>query len=60
MFQIGLLLIAASLFFAGIQALRGEEKTWKQTSEGVAVAMLVIAVALAVFALVFLPMMLPF
>ncbi len=60
MAQIGLLLVSAGLMFAGVQALRGKEKPENKTPKGVAIATLVIAVAIAVFALAFLPRLLAF
>jgi hypothetical protein len=53
--QLGLLIIAAGLLVGGLLPLLGLEKSKKKTHPGVAVAMLVLAAALAVFALVVLP-----
>jgi hypothetical protein len=53
--QIGLLVIAVGLLLAGLWPLLGLEKSKKKTHPGVAVAMLALAGALAVFALVVLP-----
>jgi hypothetical protein len=55
--QLGLLIIAASLFFGGLWPLLGLEKGKKKTHPGVAVTMLVVAAGLAVFAVVVLPML---
>jgi hypothetical protein len=52
--QIGLLMIAFGLLLGGLRPLLGMEKG-KKTHPAVAVAMLVIAVALALFAVVVLP-----
>jgi hypothetical protein len=54
--QIGLLAVAVGLLFVGVQGLRGvPDSTGKQTSKGVAVACLVLAVGLVVVALAVLP-----
>ena len=55
MAQIGLLVIAAGLLVGGLLPLLGLEKSKKKTHPGVAVTMLVLAAALAVFALAILP-----
>jgi hypothetical protein len=53
--QIGLLVLAVGLLLGGLWPLLGLEKSKKKTHPGVAVTMLVLAAALAVFALVVLP-----
>ncbi len=55
MIQVGLLVIAAGLFFGGLWPLLGLEKSKAKTHPGVAVTMLVLAGALVVFALAVLP-----
>jgi len=59
MVQISLLVMSAGLLLLGVQALCTKEKPGKETPKGVAIALLVIAAALAVFSLVFLPKLLP-
>jgi hypothetical protein len=53
--QIGLLVLAVGLLFGGLWPLLGLEKSKKKTHPGVAVTMLVLALALAVFAIFVLP-----
>jgi hypothetical protein len=55
MAQLGLLVIAVGLFLGGLLPLLGLEKSKRKTHPGVAVTLLVLAVALAGFALVVLP-----
>ena len=56
MIQIGLLVMAAGLLFGGVKPFIWAEKPESKTHPGVAILMIVLAVGLAVFALVFLPM----
>jgi hypothetical protein len=53
--QIGLLILAIGLLLGGLWPLLGLEKSKKKTHPGVAVTMLVLALALAVFAIFILP-----
>lgn len=57
MVQIGLLVVAAGILFGGIQALRGKESSEKETPKAVAIAMIVVAALLAIFALFVLPVL---
>jgi hypothetical protein len=59
MIQIGLLVIAAGMLWAGIQCLRGKpDRDGKKTSLGVSIASFVLAAVIAVFAVVGLPLVL--
>jgi hypothetical protein len=53
--QLGLLVIAAGLLLGGLWPLLGLEKSKKKTHPGVAITMIIVAAALAVFALLVLP-----
>jgi hypothetical protein len=55
--QLGLLIIAAALFFGGLWPLLGLEKAKKKTHPGVAITMIVLSVGLVVVAFVVIPRM---
>ena len=55
MAQIGFLVIAGALVVGGVLPLLGREKSKRKTHPGVAAAMILIGVALAVFSVAVLP-----
>ena len=57
MIQIGLIIMAIGLLFAGIKALAGKEAPGKQTSKPVAITLVVLGVAVIAFALIGLPLL---
>ncbi|XAL99760.1 hypothetical protein OT109_19540 [Phycisphaeraceae bacterium D3-23] len=57
MMQIGILVMSAGLIAGGVIALLGKEKPGKETSPGVAIAMIVLGVLLLGFAFIALPLL---